>query len=201
MTKDNLLATVEPDYPCPFGYKTVWYVVKDDSPLSVIEKLNLDIMAQSNWENGINAVYKKDAIFVSPSLDGYILVVGLVYVAEDQEIVKEHSFLFDELQYFASHRIVDYHAWAKFVDHNLIRAYTYIGESGEITWNEGDITIEELKLGFDTFPASDDSSWDEVDLPNEESVLDISKAWGIDTSFTDKTYEKSTGYLCRIKEH
>ena len=33
-------------------------------------------------------------------------------------------------------------------------------------------------------------------LPDEESVMDISRAWGVDTSFPG-VYEKGVGFLCK----
>ena len=190
----------EPDYPCQFGYRTAWYVVKDESPLSVIDKLNLNISVRSNWENGIKSVYENDYIFVSPNLDGYILVIGIIRATEDNNIVKGHAMLFDELQYFASHDTVSFYAWARFQNHHLIHAYNYSGERGEVCWNEGNLTVEELQLGFDKFPITDDDSFDDADSPDEESVLSIAKLWGIDPKFANDNYEKSTGYLCVFKD-
>jgi len=34
--------------------------------------------------------------------------------------------------------------------------------------------------------------------PDEEAVLAIAKAWGVDTSFGGEQFEKSTGYVCRF---
>ena len=198
--------SIEPDYPCPFGYKTLWYAVKNETPHSVIEKFKLNILCWANWKSGVPVAYETSItspvnkkIFVSPCLDGYVLIIGIHPLTHgNDEIVKSHALLFDELQFFASHRVVDYYCWAKFQNHNLVRAYAYVGDVNEISWNEGTITAEELVLGFDRFPATETELGEEdVVFPNEEDVLYIAKAWGIDPKFENRSYEKSTGYLCK----
>jgi hypothetical protein len=145
---------LEPDYPSPFGYKTAWYAIKCDTPDIVIEKLGLRLISKANWESGIRCIYARGDIFVSPFINGYLLSIGLIDVT--QENVIEHSLLFDELQYFATHRVVEFHAWAKFADHNLIRAYSYCGDQGEISWNFGALTEIEKNLELDKLPKSSD---------------------------------------------
>ena len=193
----------EPDFPCPFGYKISWYAIKNETPQSIVEKLKLKVIGESNWQNGIDRVHNlQNSAFVSPPLDDYVLVIG-ISPDDEHEIVKKHALSFKELQYFGTHRVVEYHAWAKFIDGKIIRSYCYVGESGEVTWCEGDITFEEKSLGFDKFPSSTEETFsDEFDygnLPNEENVLDIAKAWGIDPRFEGKTYEKGTGFICKFR--
>lgn len=201
-TIDPILPDLAPDYPCPFGCKTAWYAIKNETPLSVIEKLRLDIVCESNWKFGLAHIHKNDDVFVSPQIGDYVLVIDLIGITRnaDHEMVKQHSVLFSELQYFGSHRIVDYYAWAKFTKGNLLRAYAYIGEGGELHWNEGQLTAEELTLGFDKFPVSDDL-WNEEDIfPDEENVIAMAKAWGVDPTFSHMICDQSTGYICHFKD-
>ena len=193
---------VTPDYPNPFGYKTTWYAIKGETPQTVIEKLDLDILCEANWKSSLDHVRKSDDVFVSPVLGDYVLVIDLIGITKDadHDMVKAHARLFGELFYFGSHTVADYYAWAKFKNGDLIRAYAYIGNGDDLFWNEGSITPEELNLGFDKFPVSEDS-YDEDDIitPEEESVIDIARAWSIDPSFDGANYEKSTGYICKFK--
>ena len=203
----NNKPSIEPDYPRPFGYNTIWYAVKNETPHSVIEKLKLNVLSQANWESGVPMAHEtsitsplSNKIFVSPCLDGYVLIIGIYPLTHgDNEIVKSHASLFDELQFFASHRVVDYYCWAKYQSHNLVRAYAYEGDINEVSWNEGAITAEELALGFDRFPKKEAELGEDVVFPNEEDVLYIAKAWGIDPKFENHSYEKSLGYICRPK--
>ena len=189
------------DAPCPFGHETAWYVLKDESPYSVIGKLKLDIMTEINWKFGLAKVKEGEKIFVSPCLDGYVLVIGLTDPARDE--VRSHALLFDELQYFCSRGSVKHYGWAKFQNHDLIRAYVFSGmnASGNMAgmeWNEGSFTAEELALGFDKFPAAEAGSSEENAVtPNEEDVLSIARAWGIDPKFENHSYKKSLGCLCK----
>lgn len=198
----NNSSAVTPDNPCPFGYKNAWLVIKSDSPEKVIKALLLKKLRASSWESGIRETYgTQGKVFVSPCLDGYILVVG-IGLDYDKEQLEKIGAAFDEVQYFATHRVVEYQSWAKFSNHKLVRWYTYVGESGEVLKNEGAMTEEEIQLGFSKFPTQEslmaEAEEDEIDFPDEESVMQISAAWGIDTTFQKKQYEKSTGFLCAI---
>ncbi|MCL2166553.1 MAG: hypothetical protein FWH49_04610 [Clostridiales bacterium] len=190
-----------PDYPIPFGHNTTWYAIKDVTPQEVIEKLELDLICESNWESGLAYVHFSDDVFVSPGVGGYVLVIDLLGLTRnaDHDMVREHGRLFDEFFYFGSHTVADYYAWAKFKNGNLIRAYAFIGDAGELFWNEGSITAEEMQLGFDQFPVSDEPFEDDAVIPDEENVMDIASAWSINPSFDGANLEKSTGYICRLK--
>ena len=199
-TPKSITVDTTPDNPCPFGYKTVWYAIKDETPQSVIEKLSLNVICESNWQSGLAYVRFTDNVFVSPVVDGFVLVIDLIGVSKDaeNEMAKKHARFFNEFFYFGSHRIVDYSGWAKFVNGKLIRAYSYIGERGEVSWNEGNITNEELELGFDKFPVSTDSIDDDTVYPEEDDVIDIARLWSIDPWFNGMNLEKSTGYICKL---
>ena len=196
--KAVVVPDTQPDYPQPFGYKTVWYAIKGETPQTVIEKLRLEIVGESNWEFGLNHVYKSDDVFVSPQIGDFVLVIDLLgkFHNADVESAKKHSEIFDEFYYFGSHRVSDYYAWAKFARRELIRAYEYSGDDGMML-NTGAITVEELALKFDEFPTTDE--WNENDRPPEEDdVIDIAKAWSIDPTFSAGSTEKSVGHICRF---
>jgi len=203
--KTTDVISTEADFPVPFGYKTAWYVIKNETSLSVIEKLKLTVISEANWTFGLKEAYAKDGIFVSPMIDNCILVINLTHWNSDD--IKDDGKLFSELQYFGSHRVADYYAWAKFADGKLLRLYTYVGGECQLE-NEGKMTIEELALGVDKYPQEDnfddwtDEDWELAVFPDEDSVIGIAQAWGIDPFFGDGTfsdgkYEKGVGYLCK----
>ena len=196
-------AALEPDLPYPFGYKIGWYAIKNETSKTVIEKLKLKIISESNWKNGIIHAYNsRKHLFVSPAVKGYVLVIN-IFPGDKHDIVKEHSLHFGEFQYFGSHRITEYNAWAKFCDGKVIRSYCYVGESGEVTWCEGNLTPEEINLGFDIFPSNTEEllsdDFDYENIPDEAAVLAVAKSWGIDTAFEDGVYDKGTGFICEFK--
>lgn len=188
----------DPDFPVAFGYKCNWLCVKANSPLEVIEKLNLKNPEPSNWDKGIEMAYNGYR-FVSPVLDGYVLVVnyGMDILTLAPELLDDSAMLFPELQFFVTQRVSDYHAWVKYEHGRMIRGYGWSGCDGIVFLNRGSLTPEELRLGFTNLLPDSDADWKLYHTPNEEYVLGIAAAWGIDPSFSAKDYPKSMGYICR----
>ena len=194
--KANAPAVV-PDKPVPFGYKCSWLCVKADSPEEVIEKIGLKNPRVSNWNDG---VYGERGAFVSPVLDGYVLVVnwGDDILDTNPARLDELAKRFSELQFFSTHRVAEYHAWVRYIDGEMLRGYVYCGDIGEVLLNTGEVTPEEEELGLDNLLPDSGADWDSYDFPDEENVLEIAAAWGIDTTFTRKTYPESTGFICNV---
>ncbi len=190
-----------PDKPVPFAFKNSWLCIKSNSPEAVISELRLIDAVPTNWSSGMDGV-DDGKFFVSPAINGWVAVVGFPTFgwSDDTELeqgaLKDIAKRFSEVQAFASHRVVDLCAWAKFRDGKTVRAYYWLGESGEVLINEGECTPEEHQLGLDNFVGSADDNWDEKELPDEMSVCEIAAAWGIDPMFSEGEYEKGTGYLC-----
>lgn len=188
-----------PDKPVPFGYKNSWLCVKADSSEEVIEKMGMKNPRVSSWNDG---VYKKRCgVFVSPVLDGYVLVIGWKgdILETDPALLDELAKKFSELHFFSTHRVSDYHVWVKYVGGEMIRGYGYCGGEGEVFLNKGNVTSEETELGLTNLIPDTEADWDSYEFPDEQNVLDVAAAWGIDTLFHRKTYPESTGFLCDIK--
>ena len=182
--------------PQPFGYKCIWLAVKSADPKALSKRLGLTGVKKSTWEDGIEAAYEGDGrAFVSPPLDGWVLVVSSSLPAPGDDPVDVLSMLrvlsreYGEVQYFCTHRVIELHSWAKAVDGQILRAYGYSGEHGEVFWNEGELTPEERELGFGL---SDE--W----TPDEEDVLAIAAKWSIDTSFSSSRYAPAAGLAGEI---
>lgn len=188
----------QPDSPVPFGYKCSWLCVKANSPEEVIEKLELKNPEPANWDKGIEMAYN-GCDFVSPCLDGYVLVVGwgTDVLSLAPELLEESAKKFPELQYFTTHRVVDYHAWVKYENGELVRGYGWDGCDGILIMNSGKLTPEEEKLGFTNLLPDAACNWDDYDTPSEDHVMGIAAAWGIDPSFGAKEYPRSMGYICK----
>lgn len=189
----SLDVSMEADTPLPFGYKIGWLAIKGEKPEQVIDILQLENKTLANWQSGMRLVESEEQIFVSPSIDGYVLLIGPMEL--ELEELEEMAQNFEELQYFVSHRVVEMHSWTLFRAGKLVRHYYYIGESGEVT-SIGKLTEEEKELGFDNLIMSEDDDWDEFAFPDEESVLKIAAAWSVDTSMQKHQEEKSVGYVC-----
>ena len=196
--KVSVLYDTFPDKPQPFGNKSCWLCVKSTEPEAVISALGLKNAVPANWESGLS---QRGKVFVSPVVNGYVLVVGYFTMlggnAEMEiERLRVAAKNFPEMQCFATQRTVEFNAWAKFVGGDLLRCYGWLGESGELYMNSGAITPEEQELGFDSFIQTDEDDWDSVEFPDEESVTDIAAAWGVDPLFSEGEYECGVGFVC-----
>lgn len=185
-----------PDLPLSFGYKTAWLCIRADEPAQVIMALGGRDAEACSWRAGLSRAGTQRQVFVSPCLRGYILAIGLPELKS--QILETLAVNFEEIQYFITHRVVDYQGWAKYQNGKCVRAYAWIGERGEVLWDEGSLTAEELALGGQDFPRQGKEE-DAVRYPDEETVLSMAAAWGIATDLEAGDYPPSCGYLCKVQ--
>lgn len=187
----------EPDVPQPFGYKSGWLCVRSNDPVQVMSRLGCKHQERATWKLGLEKAGREQMVFVSPCLDGFILVIGLLGLEKEQ--LDCFASGFEELQYFGSHRVVDYCGWARYQAGHLVRGYAYLGERGEVLWDEGPLTAEEVALGAEEFPrAGKEIDWEYAGFPTEETVLDLAAAWGVNVRFTRRQYLPAYGFLCSL---
>jgi hypothetical protein len=168
------------DVPIPFGYKNSWLAIATMNQPAVIKALGLRGVRQCTWREGISHTYGENAmVFVPPAVAGWIFVVGgsLLPEAGDPDSNKPKLIPYLEgmsktlgrVQYFATHRVVEYHAWVLAENGIVRRAFGYLGESGEVLLKIGNPTQEEVAAGW-----ADDS-----DFPTEETVMNIAGKWSL----------------------
>jgi hypothetical protein len=154
-----------PDCPVIFGYKQIWLAVWDTAPQVVADAIGLIDTRTSTWQEGIERSYEqgydreqrqfreRQEIFVSPPVISWILAVGGIgalpnpCVPEWLPWLRNLSALLGHVQSFGTHRVSSAAYWAKAQDGRIIRAYGYV--DGRTHVNEGDLTPEEIALGFD----------------------------------------------------
>ena len=181
----------QPDSPVPFGYKTSWLAVRSIDAAAIAAALGFADPDRTPWAQGIKAAYE-GSVFVTPPIDGWTLVVGdavapLVEQAHGgwRANLIELSERFGEVQMFTTHRGSELHGWAMARSGTVARAYCYVGESGEVRYDEGSQTAAEQELGFDfgdpdSAAAEDDSYWEREDLvPDEGSVMALAGKWSV----------------------
>ena len=66
-----------PDAPRPFGYKTGWLAVRTTDSAAVRRALGLKDPVIANWESGLELAGASGKVFVTPVLDGFVLVIGV----------------------------------------------------------------------------------------------------------------------------
>lgn len=189
---------VEPDGPRPFGYKTRWIAVRTHNPMLVVRALGLESRRPANWSSGLGAAYR-GWVFVTPPIDNWVLATSRDFPSigeDDPADPGKGSFLselvaeFEEVQFFQTHRVVEFHSWYRWIDGACVRAYAYLGESGETLVNFGENTPEEDELGFNF--ADDANELDEDDwgttpppVPGENEVMVLADLWSVSPADLD----------------
>ncbi|NUO59295.1 MAG: hypothetical protein HOV71_11325 [Hamadaea sp.] len=181
-----------------FGYKTSWLAVRGRTVEEVADALELPRRQTLDWATGVDLAYG-EGVFVATPVPGWTIAHsrrGLPLDAYDQGFVEWLSGLslrLGEVQFFASERVVEYHAWALARAGEVLRAYCYVGEQGEIPLFVGDPTADEIRIGKGVLgPVPDSADWsnDEADVwfsttPSEDDVMLMAAAWSFDPSTLD----------------
>ena len=181
----------EPDGPVPFGYKTTWMALRCDDPERVISALRPRLRQSANWTTGLAAVeaQMERRVFVSPALEGWVLAVG-----GPETLQEELTVQFPQAQRFMSHRTSGCFGWALYENGRCRRRYACL--DGQVE-SVGELTPQERALGFDRFPTPENADTCET-LPDEEDVLNIAAAWGVDPRFEKTAYPPSAGWVCGL---
>ncbi|KRE36788.1 hypothetical protein [Paenibacillus sp. Soil522] len=185
------------DLPVEFGYKCQWFAVKTNDTQAVLEAMKLKNIQITNWRTGIEGAYE-GYYFISPPINGWTLVINSIMPdlsgtesPNPLTVISDLSLSFGEAYYFGTHRVVEYHAWAKSINGKLVRAYGYLGETGETIINQGEISKEELENNL----IFTDLDVEEPNLPDEEDVLFIAKKWTVDPQMENDNYQTGTGFI------
>ena len=183
-----------------FGYKGAWLAIRAAGAAEVADALGLEAIEPVAWADGVAAVYdaplqaRPAPVFAGGPVDGWILVPLSSPLAEAGALdLAALSTRFGEVQRFATHRVVEAHEWERWVGGQPVRRYGYLGESGEIRFNEGEPTEQEEDLLPDTHADPDD--WE---LADEDRVMEVAAAWSVDpTTLDDRDDVGDTGLLGR----
>ncbi|MCU7725207.1 hypothetical protein ODJ79_15875 [Actinoplanes sp. KI2] len=166
-----------------FGGKQAWLAVAGDDPVALIEALGLRDLGPVPWREGIDLAYlTDDRVAVTPPLPGardtdWILATGrrLLLPAAPVDVIGLSAALDTEVQFFATHRVTELHRWQRAVGGELVRAFGYVGQTGEVTSWHGEPGPAERDAGL---PAELDE--DQTILVGEKDVLRVADAWSID---------------------
>jgi hypothetical protein len=180
-----------PDQPISIGYKCSWFAVKDMDARELATILGLRYVHDCNWKYGL-AVTTTDNIFISPPIKGWRLVVGSRLPFGDSDASREQvlyllrriSKVAGEAQFFATHRVVEFHCWMNAQAGTLVRAYAYSGERLEVIQDTGIRTAGEpadLPTAASLALLDELAEDEEIELssPDEETVMAVAAAWSI----------------------
>jgi hypothetical protein len=168
-----------------FGHKQAWLAVREGSAERAAAALRLRDLGPVSWRDGIDLAYlTDDRLALTPPLPGargarWLLVSGrwLLRGYPTDEVVSLSELLDTEVQLFATYRMAEMHRWVRAVDGVLVRAFAFVGETGEVTEWRGDPDEVERSIGL---PPSLDGEPDI--LVAEDDVLRVAAAWSVDPS-------------------
>jgi hypothetical protein len=182
--------------PEPFGYKTAWFAIRSKDRDAVAKALELQDSQEVNWQYGVHHAYEYNEylIFVAPSVNGWVLAMGMPVVWEVDDYATERiaklSRQFGEAQCFGSVRTSNSYSWALARDGVLVRHfYDADGSHKEI----GEYTEEERTLGAKFSDSSSPEAmkpgyWERKDIVGveEQTVLQVAGLWSVDPSKLDE---------------
>ncbi len=168
-----------------FGAKQAWLAVRDTDPVEIINAMELRDLGTVPWRDGIDLAYlTDDRLVLTPPLPGadaaaWTLVTGRWLLTTAARAALDLADLSEslgtEVQSFATHRVGEIHSWRRAVKGTLVRAFGYIGESGDVTAWHGTPDDAERDAGL---PAELDD--DTTLIVSERDVLRVAAAWSID---------------------
>ncbi len=170
--------------PVSFGYKSSWLAVRRCAQWSVARALGLTDVQPSDWVEGMRTA-DEGRTFVSPPVDGWTLVLGSGFPhagdAAWLPFLADLSRTLGEVQYFGTHRVSSYQAWARAKGGDIIRAYGY--GDGETLSDVGKVTKGEVRAQRTT------------DIRDEDYVLAVAAEWSIDPSALDEYESSGLGFI------
>ncbi|MEU6068599.1 hypothetical protein ABZ864_30110 [Streptomyces sp. NPDC047082] len=176
------------------GYKTSWLAVQDAAPEEVADALGLRHRRIVDWASGTSAAYRQ-GVFVARPVPEWTIAHSRIHLPPGSDATEPGFSAWlqtlgrrlGHVQFFATDRIGEYHAWAKFESGGFTRAYCYIGERGEVPLHIGEPTDVEMELGVgrrwleDGWQDWQEREWDAwfAAMPREDHVMRIAEAWSI----------------------
>ena len=169
-----------------------WVAIRSANPQAVQAALGLHNPTPCSWTDGMARVSDRK-LFISPPVNGWILVVGSLLADPSDDVDACFRFLqrlsrqLGEVQFFSVNRAVGHHAWARFEGGRAVRGYAWAGET---LWNQGRKTWAERKLGlrcYDYCEGDARSHFGQLDRSrsNAEKILLLASILSLDPSSID----------------
>jgi len=180
-----------------------WLAIRSRNLETVQEALGLNNPTPCSWSEGLSCDRQ---LFVSPPLNGWILVVGaeLPDPADDVDVcfrfLTELSRRLGHVQMFKTDPLLHHHAWARLESGIVLRAYAWAEKT---LWNQGTKTPAENDLGIHCYAYDESASgatWelDDVVANNSEKVQLLAARWSLNPSTIDGRFlERSRGVTGR----
>jgi hypothetical protein len=166
-----------------FGGKQAWLAVRDGDSATVLDALGLRDLGNVPWREGIDIAHlTDDRVAVTPPLPGarhtpWVLAAGRWFLRADVavDVAELSARLHTEVQFFATHRVTELHRWQRAADGELVRAFGYVGQTGDVTSWHGDPDPAERAAGLPEIMDAETTV-----LVSEHDVLRVADAWSVD---------------------
>ncbi|SCE22800.1 hypothetical protein GA0115240_144873 [Streptomyces sp. DvalAA-14] len=145
-----------------------------------------------DWAGGTKAAYRQ-GVFVARPVADWTVAHGRIHLPPGIEAgdpgftawLGALSTALGDLQFFATDRIGEYHAWAKVESGELTRAYCFNGTRGDVPLHLGELTDIERELGVglrwleEGWQEWQEPEWDawHAVMPDEADVMRIAERW------------------------
>jgi len=164
-----------------------WVAVRTHDPRLVQAALCVQNPRACAWSDALAAPFEP-RLFISPAVDGWVVVMGCDLPDPADDIDECYLFLthlshkLGEVQFFSRSRAVAHHGWARLNGGTVLRAYMWAGET---LWNQGARTEAERDLRLrclDYTEGAEVLGLSERDLLmlNTEKVIRLAAAWSLD---------------------
>ncbi|PGH45306.1 hypothetical protein COO58_13380 [Micromonospora sp. WMMA1996] len=195
-----------------FCFKTTWLAVRARTVREVADALDLRERETLDWATGTDRAYRQ-GVYVAEPVPGWVLAHGRLDLPPGldttepgfRDWLRELSRTLGEVQFFVTERVPEYHLWARAVNGDLLRAYCYIGERGEVPLVVGEPTVVEIERnvgvrrrepGMEHWSDDEWDRWHEA-MPNEFDVMAIAGGWSVDPSRIDDATVTGDGIFGR----
>jgi hypothetical protein len=189
--------------PAPFLFDrpSRWLAIKTNDIAKVQHALGLHNPTPCSVSEGVAKTGDRK-LFVSPPIDGWVLVVGQGLPDPADDIDRVYHFVMrlsnamGAVQFFCSNRVLNHHAWIRAENNRIYRAYAWAGET---LWNEGEVTAAERELSLRCFdygeaPSIFPFSAREAHFANAEKVPLLASRWSLDpTAIVQLGYNPHSG--------
>jgi len=176
-----------------------WLAVRTTNPQTVQSALGLLKARPCSWEEGLSAAHEQK-LFISPPVDGWILVVGSSLPEPARDVDKCFHFIralsqkLGLVQFFSLNRNLQHHAWVQADQGHIQRAYAWADKT---LWNQGRMTKAEAELRLKCYDYGDSAErtyFAEADPPafNTERVSLLAARWSVDPTSVGARVPKQT---------
>jgi hypothetical protein len=147
----------------------------------------------------------KEDFFISPRVNGWVIVTGTGLPDPGDDVDACHLFLtalsreLGHVQFFHAEKFSAHHAWARMDEGCVTRAYAWAGET---IWNQGTKTLAENRLDMKCSNYAEDSEiefWTtkENASANVEKIPLLAARWSVDPEILHRT-DGITGESSRL---